>query len=396
MRDVRHRLCTIILITLVRDNMLSRECNFLRTSVRRFAGQQTMYVGAARSHYPQHDAGTPILHMTALSINMYDSDFWAPSSSVFDSLYRKRFTHFPNLKETGYGWEDAYKPENKNPVVHTKPELCFSHGGDPHKYWGFGQYAYTHYNWAREPLFPDIPVLSRGELASGANLVRTEVWKTENEPSVISIGRFAPDNFRAMEYGPNAPVPANCLPPEMLDFRTNRLAIGHADRRPFMHFVGIIAGFVGMSVIRCMAVRAAYTFWPSKDLFAAATVEVDLRQIRVGQNFIGQWRGKPFFVKRRSPEDIEASRADDALVSGMRDPQTDAQRAKRPEWLIVIGVCTHLGCIPFPDAGDYKGYFCPCHGSHYDLCGRIRKGPAPKNLAVPNYEFLDDFTVQIG
>ncbi|OAY69929.1 Cytochrome b-c1 complex subunit Rieske-3, mitochondrial, partial [Ananas comosus] len=101
-----------------------------------------------------------------------------------------------------------------------------------------------------------------------------------------------------------------------------------------------------------------------------------------------QVAGKPVFIRRRTEEDIKLANTVD--LQSLRDPQPDAERVKNPEWLIVVGVCTHLGCIPLPNAGDFGGWFCPCHGSHYDISGRIRKGPAPYNLEVPTYTFVDE------
>ncbi|MBL29110.1 MAG: ubiquinol-cytochrome c reductase iron-sulfur subunit [Rhodospirillaceae bacterium] len=106
------------------------------------------------------------------------------------------------------------------------------------------------------------------------------------------------------------------------------------------------------------------------------------------------WRGKPVFVRHRT--EAEISDAENADWEDLRDPQPDSARVIKPEWLIVVGICTHLGCIPLGYQGDYHGWFCPCHGSHYDKSGRIRKGPAPLNLAVPPYQFLDDTTIRIG
>lgn len=104
--------------------------------------------------------------------------------------------------------------------------------------------------------------------------------------------------------------------------------------------------------------------------------------------------GKPLFIKHRTSEEISREQA--VPVSTLRDPEPDANRTKNPEWLVVIGVCTHLGCVPIANAGDFGGYYCPCHGSHYDASGRIRKGPAPLNLEVPPYEFPDDSTLIVG
>ena len=138
---------------------------------------------------------------------------------------------------------------------------------------------------------------------------------------------------------------------------------------------------------------------PAADTLALGTVEVDISAVEVGQSITVTWRGKPVFVRHRSPEDIERAKTEDSAE--LRDPQTDADRVQREEWLVVIGICTHLGCIPLGQKpadprGDFGGWFCPCHGSHYDTAGRIRKGPAPRNLDLPEYAFLDDVTLRIG
>jgi len=125
-----------------------------------------------------------------------------------------------------------------------------------------------------------------------------------------------------------------------------------------------------------------------------ASLEVDLNKIEPGQTITVKWRGKPVFIKRRTEEDIAYAR--DVDVSTLRDPQTDEERTQNPEWLVLVGVCTHLGCVPLPNAGDFHGWFCPCHGSHYDASGRARKGPAPLNLEVPEYKFLTDSSMLIG
>lgn len=133
---------------------------------------------------------------------------------------------------------------------------------------------------------------------------------------------------------------------------------------------------------------------PSADVLALSSTEVNIGNLAVGASVTVVWRGKPVFVRHRSDAEIKA--ANDVSLADLKDPQIDAKRVTKPEWLIVLGVCTHLGCVPLGYQGDYGGYFCPCHGSHYDTSGRIRKGPAPTNLEVPQYSFLNDTTVRIG
>lgn len=126
----------------------------------------------------------------------------------------------------------------------------------------------------------------------------------------------------------------------------------------------------------------------SADVLALAKVEIDLANIPEGKNVIIKWRGKPVFIRHRTPAEIDEANSVD--ISSLRDPQTDSDRTKRPEWLVMLGVCTHLGCVPIGEAGDYGGWYCPCHGSHYDISGRARRGPAPLNLEVPVYDFDDN------
>ncbi len=138
---------------------------------------------------------------------------------------------------------------------------------------------------------------------------------------------------------------------------------------------------------------------PAQDTLALSTVEVDISDISVGGSKTVMWRGKPVFIRHRTADEIAAAKAVD--VKSLTDKQTDEDRVKRPEWLVAVGVCTHLGCIPqgqkpMENRGEYGGWFCSCHGSEYDTSGRIRKGPAPKNLAVPDYEFVNDTTIKIG
>ncbi len=164
--------------------------------------------------------------------------------------------------------------------------------------------------------------------------------------------------------------------------------------------------FLYLTTAAMAAVGAGAAGWgfvdslnPAADTLALASTEVDLSKIEVGQSITVTWRGKPVFIRHRTEKEI--AEADATNVSDLRDPQADKDRVQKPAWLVLVGICTHLGCVPLGQKaadpkGDFGGWFCPCHGSHYDTSGRIRKGPAPKNLAVPAYTFLSDTAVRIG
>tara|TARA_B100001105_G_scaffold219057_1_gene185806 strand:+ start:822 stop:1334 length:513 start_codon:yes stop_codon:yes gene_type:complete len=133
---------------------------------------------------------------------------------------------------------------------------------------------------------------------------------------------------------------------------------------------------------------------PDASVKALSSTEVNVSEVQRGQSITVLWRGKPVFIKRRTEEEIAKARQVD--LKELKDPEKDEDRAKNPEWLVMVGICTHLGCVPLGNKGEYDGWFCPCHGSHYDTSGRIRKGPAPTNLEVPKYEFVDSNTIKIG
>ena len=157
----------------------------------------------------------------------------------------------------------------------------------------------------------------------------------------------------------------------------------------------IATGAVGAVGVGSVAWPFIHQMNPDASTIAAgAAIDVDLSAIPEGSSVTVKWRGKPIFVRHRTPKEIKE--AADVALAQLPDPQADAQRVKKPEWLVVIGVCTHLGCIPLGNQGEYDGWFCPCHGSAYDTSGRIRKGPAPKNLEVPNYAFASDTKLTIG
>jgi ubiquinol-cytochrome c reductase iron-sulfur subunit len=186
--------------------------------------------------------------------------------------------------------------------------------------------------------------------------------------------------------------------------------VSHADenagtRRDFLYYATAGAG----------AVVAGAAVWPlvnqmnpSADVQALASIYVDISGVEPGTQLTVKWLGKPVFIRRRTPEEIEAARAVD--VTTLPDPladngnlaadadASDQNRAldETGEWLVMVGVCTHLGCVPLGDAGDFGGWFCPCHGSHYDTAGRIRRGPAPRNLPVPVAMFENETTLKLG
>jgi len=168
---------------------------------------------------------------------------------------------------------------------------------------------------------------------------------------------------------------------------------------PRRDFLLISTTTLGVAGVTLAAWPFIHSINPAKDVLALASTEVDLSSIEVGQAVTVLWRGKPVFIRHRTEEEIKA--AEDVDINELRDPQSDADRIQRPEWLVTVGVCTHLGCIPSGQSlgdkrGDFGGWFCPCHGSHYDTSGRIRKGPAPFNLPVPPYVFTDDTNIVIG
>mmetsp|Transcript_18140 Transcript_18140/g.20309 ORF Transcript_18140/g.20309 Transcript_18140/m.20309 type:complete len:260 (+) Transcript_18140:27-806(+) len=148
------------------------------------------------------------------------------------------------------------------------------------------------------------------------------------------------------------------------------------------------------SLARLAVIKFIHSMSASADVMAFASIEVDVSKVEVGTATTVKWRGKPVFLRHRTQQEIDQAVADDDAQ--MIDPQTDAERFPDPKWVIVIGVCTHLGCVPLNKAGDYGGWFCPCHGSHYDTSARIRKGPAPLNLEIPDFTFISDTVVRVG
>ncbi len=172
---------------------------------------------------------------------------------------------------------------------------------------------------------------------------------------------------------------------------------GHAVAESRRDFLILTAGAMGVVGAGALLWPFIDSMNPSADVLAMASTEVDLGAIQEGQEIKVVWRGKPVFIRHRTQKNIDDAKAVD--VSTLRDPESDAARVKQghEQWLIMVGVCTHLGCIPLGNqSGSFGGWFCPCHGSEYDTAGRIRKGPAPKNLVIPPYAFTSDTKVKIG
>ena len=162
-------------------------------------------------------------------------------------------------------------------------------------------------------------------------------------------------------------------------------------RREFLFTASYAVGAVGVGAVVWPLIDEMN---PDASVKAVASTEVDISGLQPGQSITVLWRGKPVFIKRRTQEEI--AEAQSVSLDDLPHPEKDQDRVKKPEWLVMMGICTHLGCVPLSDKGEYNGWFCPCHGSHYDSSGRIRKGPAPENLAVPPYQFINEATIKIG
>jgi ubiquinol-cytochrome c reductase iron-sulfur subunit len=177
-------------------------------------------------------------------------------------------------------------------------------------------------------------------------------------------------------------------------------------RRDFLYVATGMAGVVGAGAVAWPFIDQMR---PDASTLAASSIEVDVSSLTPGMSLTVKWRGKPVFIRNRTPEEIKA--AQDVPLAELKDPvarnaniasdaqATDIDRSAgkdKENWLVMVGVCTHLGCVPLGQQGDFGGWFCPCHGSHYDTAGRIRKGPAPQNLAVPTFAFISDTTIRIG
>ena len=163
------------------------------------------------------------------------------------------------------------------------------------------------------------------------------------------------------------------------------------ERREFLFTATYAIGAVGVGAVVWPLIDQMN---PDASVKALASTEVDVSSLNPGKTITVLCRGKPVFIRRRTQDEITEARS--VKMEDLKHPEKDEDRAKDPEWLVMLGVCTHLGCVPLNDKGDYDGWFCPCHGSNYDTSGRIRKGPAPLNMAIPKYEFINANTIKIG
>lgn len=177
---------------------------------------------------------------------------------------------------------------------------------------------------------------------------------------------------------------------------TTKTSESDGHRKTFFNLIACAGFTMGLYATKAEIVRDVLFMAASADVLALAKIEINLSEIPEGVSATFKWRGKPLFVKHRTPEEISIVRA--VPLSSLRDPATDEDRCQRPEWLVVLGICTHLGCVPVADAGDYGpgGYYCPCHGSHFDASGRTRKGPAPTNMEIPEHKFVSENMLVVG
>ncbi|CAG4943290.1 unnamed protein product [Colias eurytheme] len=169
----------------------------------------------------------------------------------------------------------------------------------------------------------------------------------------------------------------------------------HIDgRQSFTYLIAGAGSVAGAYAAKSVVTQFVSSMAAAADVLALAKIEIKLAEIPEGKSVTFKWRGKPLFIRHRTAKEIAAEKA--VPLQELRDPEADEARTTQPEWLVVIGVCTHLGCVPIANAGDFGGYYCPCHGSHYDASGRIRKGPAPLNLEVPPHTFNDEGLLVVG
>ncbi|KAK6385038.1 Cytochrome b-c1 complex subunit Rieske, mitochondrial [Exophiala oligosperma] len=236
-------------------------------------------------------------------------------------------------------------------------------------------------SWTRHSLPTSTSSSSRLAAASATTIASSPSSQRRSESNATASSSFQ-SPFRAAEKKDTTKIPS---------FGAYKSGKSEVTNRVFGYFM---AGSMGMLAAAGAKNTVQVNMSASADVLAMAKVEVDLAAIPEGKNVIIKWRGKPVFIRHRTESEIKE--AESVNISILRDPQKDEDRVKKPEWLVMLGVCTHLGCVPIGEAGDFGGWFCPCHGSHYDISGRVRKGPAPLNLEIPAYDFPEEDKLVIG
>ncbi|KAK7427474.1 hypothetical protein QQZ08_006080 [Neonectria magnoliae] len=237
------------------------------------------------------------------------------------------------------------------------------------------------------------PILTMATLATASRLcLRSAAKPAVPAVRALSTTAMRPDSATASAY--SSPFRGETKGSKIPDFGAYVSKNGENKNKLFSYFMVGALGAVSAAGAKSTVQEFLVNMSASADVLAMAKVEVDLSAVPEGKNVVIKWRGKPVFIRHRTQDEID--QANKVNISTLRDPENDSDRAKNPEWLVMLGVCTHLGCVPIGEAGDYGGWFCPCHGSHYDISGRIRKGPAPLNLEIPEYDFPEDGKLVVG
>lgn len=224
--------------------------------------------------------------------------------------------------------------------------------------------------------------------------------------SLLSLSRSLPNASFSVSSGPAVTsqirwAHTDIHVPDWSNYRKNSVkdpevksSDSEVSRKNFTYLISGALGASGVYATKGLVTQFVSSMSASADVLALAKIEVKLADIPEGKSVTFKWRGKPLFIRHRTAEEIAGEQS--VAVSSLRDPQHDNERVQNPKFLVVIGVCTHLGCVPIANAGDFGGYYCPCHGSHYDASGRIRKGPAPLNLEVPEHTYANEGLLIVG
>lgn len=246
---------------------------------------------------------------------------------------------------------------------------------------------------------------------AGANKIlispkKSSIYVPFNGATALSLSRNLPTRNVSFTSGPGISVQTrwahtDITVPDWGNYRRNSVkdpnrssSESEDTRKNFTYLMSAALGVGSAYGAKSVVTYFVSSMSATADVLALAKIEVKLGDIPEGKSVTFKWRGKPLFIRHRTPEEIQSEQS--VPISSLRHQEHDNERVKKPEWLIVLGVCTHLGCVPIANAGDFGGYYCPCHGSHYDASGRIRKGPAPLNLEVPEYEFPSEDLLLVG